>query len=300
MPTAVFTPVASMSTRFWIGIVQTFVQPGICTARSSSPPKPASSSRSIFQRRSRRPNASASALVQRVELGAAARRRAAARPAAVVMLAGGAPPDASVRPGPARGRGPASGSRCERRSRAPLPGARSRSCSMAIRVKTGAARSRSSPSSAATCARQIGTRRASAGRTGGSTWARARTRGRLPGSAGRRTRAWRRRRAAERPRRRRRIRRSRSAWLAGGVDEVRLRDERVEDRTRPAARASAGRELPAGPELPRAEVDHGLDHVHGRGVGRRLGPARLADHHVDLGEPAEDHVAGLQVVERLA
>ena len=27
-----------MSTRFWIGIVQTFVQPGIWTARSSSPP----------------------------------------------------------------------------------------------------------------------------------------------------------------------------------------------------------------------------------------------------------------------
>ena len=37
----------------------------------------------------------------------------------------------------------------------------------------------------------------------------------------------------------------------------------------------------------------------GRGVGRGLGPARLADHHVDFGEPAEDHVAGLQVVERL-
>jgi hypothetical protein len=34
-----------MSTRFWIGIVHTLVQPGIWTARSSSPPKPTSSSR---------------------------------------------------------------------------------------------------------------------------------------------------------------------------------------------------------------------------------------------------------------
>ena len=69
MPMAVFTPVASMSTRFWIGIVQTLVQPGICTARSSSPPKPASSSRSIFQSKSRRPNDSVRRLVKRVELG---------------------------------------------------------------------------------------------------------------------------------------------------------------------------------------------------------------------------------------
>ena len=54
MPIGVLTPVASMSTRFWIGIVQTLVQPGIWTARSSSPPNAASSSRSTFQSRSRR------------------------------------------------------------------------------------------------------------------------------------------------------------------------------------------------------------------------------------------------------
>jgi len=48
-PTAVFTPVASMSTRFWIGMVQTLAQPGICTALSSSLPKPTSSDRSLRQ-----------------------------------------------------------------------------------------------------------------------------------------------------------------------------------------------------------------------------------------------------------
>ena len=51
-----------------------------------------------------------------------------------------------------------------------------------------------------------------------------------------------------------------------------------------------------GPELARAEVDHRLDHVERGRVGGRLRAAGLADDHVHLGEAAEDHVAGVQVV----
>ena len=64
-------------------------------------------------------------------------------------------------------------------------------------------------------------------------------------------------------------------------------------------RGVAGQKLALGPEVAGAEVHHGLDHVHRRGIGRGLGPAGLADDHVDLGEPAEDHVARLEVVDRL-
>ena len=87
MPIGVFTPVASMSTRFWIGIVQTFVQPGIWTARSSSPPNAASSSRSTFQSRSRRLKLRRKLVLDRVErrlrLDQRARRRLGGRPVVV-------------------------------------------------------------------------------------------------------------------------------------------------------------------------------------------------------------------------
>ena len=55
-------------------------------------------------------------------------------------------------------------------------------------------------------------------------------------------------------------------------------------------------ELPLGPDLVVAEVDDRLDHVERRRVGRRLGPARLADDLPDLGEAAEHLVADPQVV----
>ena len=57
-------------------------------------------------------------------------------------------------------------------------------------------------------------------------------------------------------------------------------------------------ELAPGPELSGTKIDHGLDHVQGRRVGRGLCPSRLAHDHVHFGKPAEDHVPRLQVVER--
>ena len=43
-------------------------------------------------------------------------------------------------------------------------------------------------------------------------------------------------------------------------------------------------QLPLGPVLLGTQRDDALDHVQRRGVGRRVGPARLADDHLHLGE----------------
>ena len=58
-------------------------------------------------------------------------------------------------------------------------------------------------------------------------------------------------------------------------------------------------ELPFGPVLLGPQRDDALDHVQRRGVGRRVGPARLADDQLHLGKPPQQGVAGLEVVGRL-
>ena len=58
-------------------------------------------------------------------------------------------------------------------------------------------------------------------------------------------------------------------------------------------------ELPLGPVLLGPQRDDALDHVQRRGVGGRVGPARLAHDHLHLGKPPQQGVAGLQVVGRL-
>ena len=54
-----------------------------------------------------------------------------------------------------------------------------------------------------------------------------------------------------------------------------------------------------GPQFLGPEVDERLDHVERRRVGRRVGPAGLADHRFDFGKAAQQRIAGLEVVGRL-
>ena len=124
-----------MSTRFWIGIVQMFVQPGICTARSSSPPNPTSSSRSFRQRTSRRANRARQLLLDR--------RRAAGCGGEVGGHAAGAPSRGGPRPvGDGGGRALAVAPDSRPGPRRPRVDGRRRGparSSIASRVKTGGA-----------------------------------------------------------------------------------------------------------------------------------------------------------------
>ena len=74
-------------------------------------------------------------------------------------------------------------------------------------------------------------------------------------------------------------------------------DERIVDAV-PCEPGVREGELASWPELAWPEIHHRLDHIHRGRVGRRLGPAGLAHHHVDLGKPAQHHVARLQIVKR--
>ncbi len=166
-------------------------------------------------------------------------------------------------------------------------------------VKIGAARAISSPSSFCDVPAPERQRRGFLGISGaarGREKAR-RCRGASPGCGGRHIRGWRRRRGAARPPPLLSTSASRAAADSAGADHA-AGDQGIVDGAAVAG-GVGGPQLAARPELARAEVDHGLDHVHRRRVGRRLGPAGLAHDHVDLGEPAEDHVARLQVVDRL-
>ena len=58
-------------------------------------------------------------------------------------------------------------------------------------------------------------------------------------------------------------------------------------------------QLAAGPKLLGTEVDHGLDHLQGRGVGGRIGAARFAHDHARPRGTPQQRIAGLEVVGRL-
>ena len=94
------------------------------------------------------------------------------------------------------------------------------------------------------------------------------------------------------------IRPSRSSACAARSTKPSL-FQRAPARRASAATASSNLQHALRPELLGPEVDERLDHVERRRVGRRVGPAGLADDRFDLGKAAQQGVAGLQVVGRL-